>query len=369
MAAAGGGAPNVFLDVFLLDNSRVAVAVAQDAVVADVVAGALRALGCGARALAVLRGCAALVAWRGEPELPAPLPALEHVQDVFAAAGGAALRLVLVLRLVTPGVLGLAERDAALGALLFCGAAYAVMRGRLAPDHATAVALGALVLRMRDAPPRVGELRARAALEQVLPAATVARFAPEALEEELLAAYAAVGALPRAAAAARYCALLEEHPMFGVDAVFHATQRFSRDFPAQVLLGVSCDGVAVFDTPRDDAPRGAPGRALHRVPLAALVAWSTLPPSADVGADGALALDVRDEPAPPRRAWFGRRATPDDAPKPDRAVRRWIFATPHAPRLCETLNDLAAQMLREIMEEEKLRKDDGAAVVEVAGAE
>jgi hypothetical protein len=59
------GVSSIEVDVFLLDNSRVAVAVAQDAVVADVVAGALRALGCGARALAVLRGCAALVAWRG----------------------------------------------------------------------------------------------------------------------------------------------------------------------------------------------------------------------------------------------------------------------------------------------------------------
>jgi hypothetical protein len=156
---------------------------------------------------------------------------MEHAQDAFAAARAddASSRAVLSLRLVTPGVLGFANRDAALQHLLFATCALGVLTGAVPVEPPVALELGALTLHMRPGPPpAVGSLRDPSALRTILPSAVVARFAKEQLEDELLARYSALPPLSATDAQAAYCTIVEDSDYFGVSAPSTSTSASRR---------------------------------------------------------------------------------------------------------------------------------------------
>jgi hypothetical protein len=325
------------LRVWLLDHSFIDVSVKQDSVVGDVVGEAMRVLGMNESLQGVLRGCFSLRVWGVTDAtavaavLGSPLAPFSHVQDAFVGTRDGS-RLVLSLRLLTPGVLGAAARDSAVARLIFVTAAVSVLSGTVIVTPEIALDLGALLLRARDENPIVGLLRKPEVLNSLLPRSVINRFAPEALEEGLITRFSALplkSTLTPFDAAAAYCAIIEPLDSFCLIEVANARQRWSSAMPSDIRFCVNADGVVVFEENGGE-------RLLWRASLSSLESWHAAPPTRDEP-DGALILHVTVES---NGKGGGGQAT------------RLLFATASAPILAEALNDSAAQLLRELIEEE-----------------
>lgn len=347
------------IPVYMLDSTRLDVPIRQDGLVSDLLSDALHSAGVSDVTFLVLRNCFSLCLWTDRDGQSPPLDLMEHAQDAFAAARAddASSRAVLSLRLVTPGVLGFANRDAALQHLLFATCALGVLTGAVPVEPPVALELGALTLRMRPGPPpAVGSLRDPSALRTILPSAVVARFAKEQLEDELLARYSALPPLSATDAQAAYCTIVEDSDYFGVSA-WASRQFFTPELPVDLYVGVTSEGVVLFDDNRAAVGPGAlAGRILQRLPLTALSEWSFEPPNSDAR-DGLLILHVIGE----RAAGFFTNAK-------ERFTQRLAFHMADAPVFCDLLNEFVAQLVREALAEESHAKEQNAAPSEEPAA-
>lgn len=343
------------IPVYMLDSTRLDVPIRQDGLVSDLLSDALHTAGVSDVTFLVLRNCFSLCLWTDRDGQSPPLDLMEHAQDAFAAARAddPSSRAVLSLRLVTPGILGFANRDVALQHLLFATCALGVLTGSVPVEPPVALELGALVLHMRSGTsPTVGSLRDPTALRTILPSSIVARFAREQLEDELLARYRALPPLSATEAQAAYCTIVEDSDYFGVTA-WPARQFFTPELPVDLYVGVTSEGVVLFDDNRAAVGPGAiAGRVLQRLPLTTLSEWSFEPPTTDAR-DGLLILHV-----------IGERAAGFFTSAKERFTQRLAFHTADAPVFCDLLNEFVAQLVREALAEESHAKEQQAVPAE-----
>ena len=348
--------PSIRLVLHLQDGTPVDLLVRQDVRAESVVLSALRKIGVRETSVRVLLGCFALQECLDGDTLGPPLKATEHVLDALAswrareAAVGVA-RLYLVLRLVTPGVLGASSSggDVALQHLLFITCVHAYMQGLLPVSVESAAQLAGILLLVRQGPydatrHRMGFCAAPGTLDSLVPLALHPKRSLEVWEDLLLSAYAKLGSLTNVALAKElFSGALEELELFSC-AHFEATQKFSAALPRALTLCISSEGVFVADrTPEHPV--------LQRIPLQALQVWSGLS-DGEGGSDntGFLQLTVATG-APGSRSWLGLSGL---------ATQVLLFSAQHGGEAAGLMNNYAEQLMRELVEERKGTGSSGA---------
>jgi hypothetical protein len=385
--------PTIKLVIYLQDGTPIDIMVRQDVRTEAVLLAALRKVGVREASLRVLHGCFALQECLDGEALGPPLKAYDYVLDAAASwrAREAALgvaRFYLVLRLVTPGVLGGAgggDSDVALAHLLFITNVHAYMAGALPVRVDSAAELAGILLLVRFGPydamrHRTGFCRAPEVLEGLIPAELLGKRSPEVWEDLMLSAYAKLGALHVALAKEFFCSALEELELFGC-AHFEVRQRFNKALPSALTLCINSEGVCLVDrTP--ELP------VLQRFPLQVLQLWSGLNDSEGAAAGaaaagagaaaGTAAGAAAGEGAPgsasgtggfvqltissgvsTSRAWLGLGAS---------ASQVLSFTCPQGGDAAELLNNYAEQLMRELVEERKGESVAAAAASAAAAA-
>lgn len=344
------------LTIHLLDESAISVPFRQDMLIGDAMLEALRKIGLPDSLITVLSNCFCLCSCVDSARLSPPLPSIAHVQDEIAkwtvdglssnggGGGGAPVlgRFFLVLRLLTPGVLGAAQLCPALALQLFLYCEHALLSGTVPCTSVDAGAqLAAQLLYVRcgryepAAHPR-GSLAG--ALGELLPAQLLPKRAPDKWDEAILAAYALMGELAGGVGEARaaFCVGVEDLELFGYSC-FPVRQRFSRVLPSFLLVGIGAEGCVFCE-------RHGVQNVLERVSLQAVELWKGL--SEEEGAAGSFSLQLLRQPGLP--------------PMLD-------FEAADGGSMVKLMNDYAQQLLRELLEEEKDEIVKEAARVEVAG--
>jgi hypothetical protein len=341
------------LSIYLLDESVVSIPFRQDMLIGDALVESLRTIGLPDTLTHVLANCFSVCSCFDGARLSLPLSGTAHVQDEIAqwalAAGGAGGggapggRFFLVLRLLTPGVLGAAQVCPALASQLFLSCEHGLLSGSVPCQSVDVGAqLAAQLLYVRSgryepsAFPR-GSLVAQ--LGALLPAQLLPKRAPEKWEEAILAAYALMGELAGGAGEARaaFCVGVEDLDLFGYT-LFPVRQRFSRSLPPFMLVGIGAEGCVLCE-------RHGTQTVLERVGLQVIELWKGL--GEEEGAPGLFHLQLLRQPGLPQVL---------------------EFETAEGGVMVKLMNDYAQQLLRELLEEEKVEIVREAARGEAVGA-
>jgi len=331
------------LNLFMLDESHISIPFRQDMLIGDALMESLRTLGLPDALIAVLSNCFSICSCADGERLSRPLPATAHVQDEIArwsvlasegdggdAAAHSEGRFFVVLRLLTPGVLGAAQVCPALAQQLFLYCEHALLSG-VVPCQSVDIGaqLAAQLLYARcgryepAAHPR-GSLMA-AGLGALLPAQLLPKRAAEKWEEAILAAYALMGELAGGTSEARaaFCVGVEDLDLFGYSC-FPVRQRFSTRMPPFLLVGIGAEGCVLCE-------RHGTQNVLERVGLPSIELWTGLSEE-EGGVKGTFSLQLLHRPGLP--------ALLD-------------FEAADGSGMVKLMNDYAQQLLRELLEEEK----------------